>query len=114
MDSIFKGTICENMAVKFYTKKGYKVLKRNYRTREGEIDIILRKDDTIVFAEVKSIPSYWNPNDFSRKINQAKVFRIKKTATVYLASEVNDVYHFVRFDAVFVSKDKLTCIAGAF
>ena len=79
MDSIFKGTICEDMAVRFYTKKGYRVLKRNYRTREGEIDIILRKDDTIVFAEVKSIPSYWNPNDFSRKINQAKVFRIKKT-----------------------------------
>jgi len=114
MDTSFMGRLCEDRAAAFYTRHGYTVLKRNYRTREGEIDIILKKDDTIVFAEVKSVPSYWTTGDFSRKISRAKVFRIKKTASVYLASKNNDVYHFVRFDAVFVSKDKLTCICGAF
>ena len=114
MDSIFKGHICEDIAVRFYVSHGYKVLKRNFRTREGEIDIILHKDDTIVFAEVKSVPEYWSTDDFSCKINRSKVFRIKKTASVYLASVLNDVYHFVRFDAVFVSKNRLTCITGAF
>ncbi len=114
MDTSFMGRLCEDRAAAFYIKHGYTVLKRNYRTREGEIDIILKKDDTIVFAEVKSVPPYWSTEDFSRKISRAKVFRIKKTASVYLASENNDVYHFVRFDAVFVSKEKLTCICGAF
>ena len=114
MDTSFMGALCEQRAADFYTRRGYTVLKRNYRTREGEIDIILKKDDTIVFAEVKSVPPYWSTEDFSRKISSAKIFRIKKTASVYLASEYNDVYHFVRFDAVFVSKDKLTCICGAF
>jgi len=114
MDTSFIGRLCEDRAASFYTRHGYKILRRNYRTNEGEIDIILKKDDTIVFAEVKSVPSYWSSDDFSRKISQAKVFRIKKTASVYLASDNNDVYHFVRFDAVFVGKDRLTCICGAF
>lgn len=114
MDTSFMGRLCEDRAAAFYTRNGYTVLRRNFRTREGEIDIILKKDDTIVFAEVKSVPDYWNTEDFSRKINRSKILRIKKTASVYLASELNDVYHFVRFDAVFVGKDKLTCISGAF
>ena len=43
----------EDLALRYLIKRGYKLLERNYRTRRGEIDLIVRKDDTLVFVEVK-------------------------------------------------------------
>jgi len=48
------GKIGEDIAVKFLTRKGYRILKRNWRIRGGEIDIVATDHDTIVFVEVKS------------------------------------------------------------
>ena len=44
----------ERVASQYLELKGYQVLARNYRTPFGEIDIILQKDETIVFVEVKT------------------------------------------------------------
>jgi putative endonuclease len=44
----------EEMASRYLKKKGYKVLKRNYKSPSGEIDIIARDEDTVVFVEVKA------------------------------------------------------------
>ena len=44
----------EAIAAEYYRQKGYLLLGHNYRTRMGEIDLILYKDGTIVFAEVKT------------------------------------------------------------
>src|SRR5512136_3123638 len=46
------GAIAENIAADYLSKRGYKIRERNYRTREGEIDIIAEKDGTLVFVEV--------------------------------------------------------------
>ena len=43
----------EDLALRYLIQHGYKLLERNYRTRRGEIDLIVRKDDTLVFVEVK-------------------------------------------------------------
>jgi Holliday junction resolvase-like predicted endonuclease len=48
------GAIAENIAADYLSKRGYKIRERNYRTREGEIDIIAEKDGTLVFAEVRA------------------------------------------------------------
>ena len=37
-----------------YRENGYRILERNFRTRFGEIDLILEKDSTLVFCEVKT------------------------------------------------------------
>ena len=44
----------EAIAAKYYQQRGWLLLNHNYRTRMGELDLILYKADTIVFAEVKT------------------------------------------------------------
>lgn len=48
------GRKSESAAVKHLKKNGYKILEQNYRTKMGEIDIIAREKDVIVFVEVKA------------------------------------------------------------
>ena len=44
----------EKLARKFLKKQGYRLLRSNYNTTRGEIDLIMRDDNTIVFVEVKT------------------------------------------------------------
>ena len=44
----------EAIAARYYRQRGYLLLGHNYRTRMGELDLILYKEDLIVFAEVKT------------------------------------------------------------
>lgn len=44
----------EKVASHYLEQKGYQILRRNFRTPFGEIDLILQKDDTTVFVEVKT------------------------------------------------------------
>lgn len=44
----------EAIAAKYYQQHGWLLLNHNYRTRMGEIDLILYKENTLVFAEVKT------------------------------------------------------------
>ncbi len=44
----------ENLACRELRRRGYAILARRYRTRWGEIDIVARDGDTLVFVEVKT------------------------------------------------------------
>jgi putative endonuclease len=48
------GTLGEKIAADYLTDRGYAIRERNFRTREGEIDIIAEKDGTLVFIEVRT------------------------------------------------------------
>jgi putative endonuclease len=39
--------------LRYLLQRGYELVERNYRSRRGEIDLIVRQNDTIVFVEVK-------------------------------------------------------------
>ena len=52
-----KGILAEIYVALFLVLKGYKILAWRYKTRVGEVDLIARKRDTIVFVEVKQRPS---------------------------------------------------------
>ena len=47
------GTAYEEQAVLFLEKEGYEILERNFHSYHGEIDIIAREDEYLVFVEVK-------------------------------------------------------------
>jgi putative endonuclease len=48
------GRLGEDLACQALKKKGYRILERNYRCRYGEIDIVARKSDCLVFVEVRT------------------------------------------------------------
>lgn len=48
------GRLGEKVAAEYLSKVGYRLRERNFRTREGEIDIIAEKDDFLVFVEVRA------------------------------------------------------------
>ncbi|MBI2196587.1 YraN family protein [Candidatus Daviesbacteria bacterium] len=54
MTKIQAGNYGEKIAYKYLQKLGYKILERNYRIRGGEIDIVAKDGETLVFAEVKT------------------------------------------------------------
>lgn len=54
MDDIKRGRYGEELAVKFLYDQGYDVITVNYRTREGEIDIIACDSEYLCFVEVKT------------------------------------------------------------
>lgn len=88
----------ETIAVRQLKKNGYTILERNYRTKAGEIDIIARHDDTIVFIEVKarSGRTYGNPK---HAVTRAKQHKIVHTATMYLKA-TRQLDRRIRFDVV--------------
>ncbi len=73
----------EDRAAKHLAKLGYRVLERNYRTRQGEIDLIALDGDTVVFVEVKTRTSdaYGAPE---LAVDQRKQGRMVKAALGYL------------------------------
>ncbi len=92
-----KGKLWEIEAANYLRKKKYRLLCANYRTRFGEIDLIVRNKKYICFVEVKqrSINSIAAPGEF---VDYAKQKKIKAAAMLYLASNKTDLQP--RFDVI--------------
>ena len=110
------GKFGENLAARHLKKLGYKIICKNYRTKLGEIDIIAKEEDTIVFVEVKSrrTSTFGSPK---YSITKKKQQQISKTALYYL-KETNQSNVSARFDVVTVSsvnkKHDIEVIKNAF
>jgi putative endonuclease len=93
-----KGKIGEDIAVKFLSRKGYKILKRNYRYGHGEIDIIAMDKDVLIFVEVrmKLSDKFGFPED---SVTIKKREQLKKIASAFIQmNEVN--FSECRFDVI--------------
>ncbi len=88
----------ENLAGKFLKKRGYKILKRNYAGKSGEIDIIAYDKGTISFVEVKTrMSENYGPPELA--VTREKRKRIIRTSLNYLAiNHIGDIDY--RFDVV--------------
>lgn len=107
-----KGTRGEILAVEFLKRKGYKILKTNFTTKIGEIDIIAKDKNYIVFVEVKSRETlaFGRP---SEAVDAHKQYQIRGTAQMYLMfTHQNDAN--CRFDVLEVVGDKINHIENAF
>jgi putative endonuclease len=82
-DNMKLGERGEGLAVQFLKKKGYKIITQNYKTRIGEIDIIAREGDTLVFVEVKTRESIAYGKPFEA-VNYFKKRKISNAALLYL------------------------------
>jgi putative endonuclease len=80
------GEAGEALAARLLRKKGYKIVATNYRTQLGEIDIIARDGDTLVFIEVKArhsgrfgSPKWALTPRKQRKISMVALYYLKTT-----------------------------------
>ena len=90
----------ENAAAKYIRGLGFRIITRNFRVEMGEIDIIARDGNTLVFIEVKTRvdDSIATPED---QVNTAKQHQITKVAKLYM-SRYGSPRPPARFDVVSV------------
>ena len=79
------GAQAEQVAAQFLQKNGLRLLQRNFRCRFGEIDLILRDGETLIFAEVRQ-RSRGDFGGAAASIDAHKQRRLILTAQHYLAS----------------------------
>lgn len=91
----------ENIAKEYLIKKGYKILDTHFQKREGEIDIIAKENDELVFVEVKTRTSLsfgW-PEE---SINWSKQERLSNAIDCYLAEHPTFSGHY-RLDCIVIN-----------
>ncbi len=98
------GDTGEKLARDFLKKNGYRIRETNFRCREGEIDIIARKKDYLIFVEVRTKTSagFGSPEE---SVTSAKKEKLIASALTYLNSHQNlpDLW---RIDFVAVELDQ--------
>lgn len=102
----------ECLAAEYLRSQGMQILEQNFRCRIGEIDVVARDGDTLVFAEVKYRKNdhYGSPLE---AVNFHKQNTIRKVAEYYLMCNPM-VRMTVRFDVIGILGDKIEHIRNAF
>jgi len=110
------GTKGEKIAADFLCHHGLEIVERNFRYGHGEIDIIAKKGNLIIFCEVKTRTgsAYGKGED---AVNEKKQKQIRRVAEGYISGRELDGYDF-RFDVVVVeikrNQTKIRIIENAF
>ena len=100
-----RGAAAERRARAFLRCRGLRPLDANYRCRAGEVDLVMREHDTLVFVEVR----YRRSDAFGRgaeTVDRAKQRRIIKAAARYLQHHPQWADRVCRFDVVSISGDE--------
>ena len=93
------GSAGEEAVVAHLRKNGFSILERNYRIRGGEIDIIARKKDLVVFIEVKA--RIFGTSGLSEVVTPTKQAKIIFTAKHFLTRNMIE-NTIIRFDVALV------------
>ena len=113
IQNAIKGKKGEAEAIAFLQKEGYKIIKTNFKTRLGEIDIIANdKENRIIFVEVKArdTAKFGMPRE---AVNLKKQHTIRKCAEFYL--KINGLSGaYTRMDIIEILDGKITHLKGAF
>jgi putative endonuclease len=106
------GIAGEDAAARWYEANGYEVLARNWRCREGELDLVVRRARTIVFAEVKArtTDAFGIP---AEAVTHQKRQRLRHLAAKWL-DDAPIRPREIRFDVVCILGGAVEVIEGAF
>jgi putative endonuclease len=101
---VSEGKLGEKATCLFLSKKGYKIIERNWHCRLGEIDIVAYQGSTLIFVEVKMRSSslFGNPYEY---IDSEKLRKLKVTIESYLHFKGLENVPW-RLDGVSIIKDK--------
>jgi putative endonuclease len=108
----------EDLAARWYEAQGFEVLARNWHCREGELDIIARRAQLLVFCEVKArtTDAFGVPAEAVGPVKQAKIRRLAALwfAAQARSSETSRRGGPVRFDVAGVLAGEVQVIEGTF
>jgi putative endonuclease len=95
------GWLGEEMARHFLAACGYHCLAQRFRVREGEIDLVVRAGDVLIFVEVKTRRGHGcgRPEE---SVTRVKLTRLRRLAAIFLDTRPDLATGFVRFDVVAV------------
>lgn len=107
------GSYYERQAALFLEQQGFQIVEQNYRNRRGEIDIIAREGNYLVFVEVKyrKNQSLGYPEE---AVHSQKQHKIRCTASYYLYSCHYHEETPRRFDVVSIVGEEILLIRDAF
>ena len=106
----------EDIAATWYEDQGYEILERNWRRREGEVDLIVRRRRTVAFVEVKTRTSDAFGTG-AEAVLPAKQRRIRRLASRWLAELTpasGRALVDLRFDVVDITAGQVDVIEDAF
>ncbi len=104
----------EELAIKYLQDKGYFIIEKNFQVRQGEIDIIARDKNTIVFIEVKYRASSSNGHPLEA-VTYGKQKKICKSALFYMnKNKISPDNTSIRFDVIGILGNEISHIENAF
>jgi putative endonuclease len=106
------GAAGEDRAAAWYREAGYEVVARNWRCRDGELDLVVRNQRTVVFCEVKTRSSdrFGVP---AEAVTPAKQRRIRALAAHFLREHQLSAAN-LRFDVAAVLGGQIEVVEAAF
>lgn len=107
------GAVYEKKAEEYLKTLGFEIVERNFCCRQGEIDLIARDKNALVFVEVKyrKTEKYGLPAEAIDKRKQQKLYQ---TARYYLCTHGYGEEQVCRFDAVLILGEEISLIQNAF
>jgi len=96
------GNYGESLAADYLAQAGLKIVRRNYRCPKGEVDIIARQGESLVFAEVRTRTSSVR-GTAEESINFQKIQKLKNICSYYLIENNCREWPEIRFDIVAVN-----------
>jgi putative endonuclease len=104
------GQAGEDQALGYLTKQGFTLVERNFHCRGGEIDLIVQKNNLLVFVEVRKRSS-GQFGGAAASVIPAKQARLKKAAQLYLQRYADPPA--CRFDVIAIDGEQLNWIVNA-
>ena len=107
------GTQKEELAAAYLIQRGFVIRERNFRCKEGEIDIIGYDEDYLTFVEVKYRSNYAKGGALAA-VDYKKQRRICRVAGFYLYLRKKSTYTKARFDVLAIQGDDIIWLKNAF
>ena len=107
------GDAAEARALAFLQARGLRLVERNVSIRLGEIDLIMREAETLVFVEVRSRASR-SYGGAAASVGPAKQRRLQRESQRYMNARYGDRWPPCRFDVFAIDAGEADWIRGAF
>lgn len=112
-DHLALGRHGEDLVARWYTERGYRLLARNWRCPQGELDVVVRDGPILVCCEVKTRSSarFGSPLE---AIDRRRIGRLRAAAAVFLRADRPSGIDEVRFDVAAVVGNRIDVVSAAF